>query len=84
VLSSGQLIEQGLGILKIERVEPFSEPAIHGCEQIAGLIPLARLTSGCCYERRSPLLCAIPFSATPGRGSTAMARVPTVAKPNRR
>ena len=41
MLSSGQLVEQGLGLLQIERVEAFGEPAVDRSEQIAGLIPLA-------------------------------------------
>ena len=36
-----QLIEQRLGLLQIERVEAFGEPAIDRSEKLAGLIPLA-------------------------------------------
>ena len=39
--SGVQLIEQRLGLLQIERVEAFGEPAIDWGEKIAGLIPLA-------------------------------------------
>ena len=40
-LSGVQLIQQGLGLLQIERVEAFGEPAVDRSEKIAGLIPLA-------------------------------------------
>src|SRR5208282_6272725 len=40
-LSAAQLIEQRLGLLQIERIEAFGEPAIDRSEKIAGLIPLA-------------------------------------------
>ena len=36
-----QLVEQGLGLFQIERVEAFSEPAVDRSEQVASLIPLA-------------------------------------------
>ena len=39
--SGVQLIEQRLGLLQIERVEAFGEPAVDRSEKIAGLIPLA-------------------------------------------
>src|SRR6478736_5405524 len=35
-LSGAQLIQQGLGFLQIERIEPFSKPAVDRSEQIAG------------------------------------------------
>ena len=42
-----KLIEQRLGLLQIERVEAFSEPAVDRSEKLAGLIslPLTRFTS---------------------------------------
>ena len=40
----GQLVEQGLSLLQIERVEALGEPAVDRCEQIASLIPLALIT----------------------------------------
>ena len=36
-----QRIEQGLGLLKIARIEAFGEPAIDGSEKVAGFIPLS-------------------------------------------
>jgi hypothetical protein len=39
-LSGVQLVEQGLGLFQIERVEAFGEPAIDRSEKIAGVIPL--------------------------------------------
>jgi hypothetical protein len=38
---SSQCVEQCLGLLQIERIEPFSEPAIDRGEKIASLIPFA-------------------------------------------
>ena len=40
-LLSCQFVEQGLGLLQIERIEPFGEPAVDRREKIAGLIPFA-------------------------------------------
>jgi hypothetical protein len=39
-LSGVQLIEQRLGLLQIERIEAFREPAIDRSEEIVGLVPL--------------------------------------------
>jgi hypothetical protein len=39
--SAVQLIEQGLGLLQVERVEAFSEPAVDRSEKLAGLLELA-------------------------------------------
>jgi hypothetical protein len=39
--SRRQLDEQSPGLLQIERVEPFGEPAVDRGEKIAGFIPLA-------------------------------------------
>ena len=36
---SCQLAEQRLGLVQIERVEAFGEPAVDRCEKIAGLSP---------------------------------------------
>ena len=36
-----QFVEQSLGLLQIERIEPFGEPAVDRCEKLAGVIPLA-------------------------------------------
>ena len=40
-VSSCQLFEQDLGLLQVEHVEAFGEPAVDRGEKIAGLIPLA-------------------------------------------
>ena len=40
-LSRGHLVEQCLGLLQIERVEAFGEPAVDRSEQLEGLSPLA-------------------------------------------
>jgi len=40
-LSGVQLVEQSLGLLQIERVEAFGEPAVDRSEEIVGLLPLA-------------------------------------------
>ena len=40
-MSGVQLVKQRLGVLQIERVEAFGEPAVERSERIAGLIPLA-------------------------------------------
>jgi hypothetical protein len=37
----GQLLEQRLGLLQVERVEPFGEPVVDGREEIAGLVSFA-------------------------------------------
>ena len=39
-MSGVQVVEQGLGLFQIERVEAFGEPAIDRSEKIAGVIPL--------------------------------------------
>jgi hypothetical protein len=41
VHSRRQLIEQGLGLFQIERVEALGEPAVDRSENIASLLPLA-------------------------------------------
>jgi hypothetical protein len=40
-VSSCQLVEQLLSLLQVERVKPFTEPAVDRSEQTAGFIPLA-------------------------------------------
>jgi hypothetical protein len=40
-VSRRQLIEQSLGLLQVERVEPLGEPCINRAEEIADRIPLA-------------------------------------------
>jgi hypothetical protein len=40
-LSVVQLVEQRLGLLQIERVEAFNEPAVDRSEYVTGLVPLA-------------------------------------------
>ena len=40
-LSGVQFVEQGLGLLQIERVEAFGEPAVDRSKKLAGRIPLA-------------------------------------------
>ena len=52
MVSGVQLIEQRLGLLQIERVEAFGEPAIHRREKLAGLIPLALIASEPCPGQR--------------------------------
>ena len=42
-MSGVQLIEQRAGLLQIERVETFGEPAVDRSEKITRLIPLALL-----------------------------------------
>src|SRR6516162_3881718 len=39
--SRGQLLQQGLGLLQIARVEALGEPAVDGSKKIAGLLRLA-------------------------------------------
>jgi hypothetical protein len=39
--SSSQRVEQNFGLLQVERVEPFGEPAVDRREEIAGRVPLA-------------------------------------------
>jgi hypothetical protein len=39
--SRREFVEQHLGLLKIERVEPLCKPAVHRSEKIARLIPFA-------------------------------------------
>ena len=38
-MSGAQLVEECLGLLQIERVEAFSEPAVDRSEKLASLIP---------------------------------------------
>ena len=40
-LSDVHLIQQGLGLLQIERVEAFGEPAVDRSEKIVGLLPFS-------------------------------------------
>jgi hypothetical protein len=40
---SPQLIDQGLSLLQIQRVEALGEPAIHRGEKVAGLLVFARM-----------------------------------------
>ena len=39
-LSVVRFVEQRLGLLQIERVEAFSEPAVDRSEYVTGLVPL--------------------------------------------
>ena len=41
LLSGVQLVEQSLGLLQVERVKAFGEPAVDWSDKIAGLIPFA-------------------------------------------
>src|SRR5262249_25809983 len=41
---SEKLFEQRFRLLQIERIEPFTEPAVDRSEKIAALIPLALIT----------------------------------------
>ena len=55
-LSGVQLIEQRLGLLQIERVEAFGEPAVDRREQIAGL-------AAACPDRATAAPCSSPRAA---------------------
>jgi hypothetical protein len=50
--SRRKLLEQRLGLLKIERIKPFGEPAMDRSEKIAGFIPLALITLEPCHAHR--------------------------------
>ena len=51
--SSGvQLVEQRLGLLQVERVEAFGEPAEDRSQKFAGLVPLALITPEPCEAHR--------------------------------
>jgi hypothetical protein len=52
-LSGVQLVQQRLGLLQIERVEAFGEPAVDRREKIARLIPLAPVRRFAAEERRA-------------------------------
>ena len=54
--SGVQLIEQSLGLLQIERVEAFGEPAVDRREQSAGLRVLALIAPESCETDRGPQL----------------------------
>jgi len=41
---SRQLVEQGLGLLQVERVEALGEPPVDRGEKIVGLLPFALIT----------------------------------------
>ncbi len=56
VPSRGQLVEQGLSLLQVERVEALGEPAIDRSEKIAGLIPLSLIAPEPCHAHRRPQL----------------------------
>ena len=47
-----QLVEQRLGLLQIERVEAFGEPAVDRSENFSGLIPLALIVPEPRHGRR--------------------------------
>ena len=47
-LSGVQFLEQDLGLLQIERVEPFSEPAVGRSQQFARLLRLALVAPEAC------------------------------------
>jgi hypothetical protein len=57
----GQLLQQRLRLLQIERVEAFREPAVHRSEQFASLLRLPLVTPEACQahggaEFRAPPL----------------------------
>jgi len=47
-----QLLEHRLGLLQVQRIEAFGEPAIDRCEKIAGLLSLAPITPELRHARR--------------------------------
>jgi hypothetical protein len=57
-----QFVEQSLGLLQIERIEPFGEPAVDRCEKLAGVIPLALIAPEARHAHRCaqlPGLCLL-------------------------
>ena len=65
VMASSQSIyssSSSLGLLQIERIEPFGEPAVDRCEKLAGLIPLALIAPEARHAHRRaqlPGLCLL-------------------------
>jgi hypothetical protein len=58
-----QLLQQRLGVLQIERVEAFGEPAVDRSEQLARLLHFALVTpEGRELEARPVTLCSITIS----------------------
>ena len=47
-----QLLEHRLGLLQVQRIEAFGEPAIDRCKKIAGLLSLAPITPELRHARR--------------------------------
>ena len=77
---SSQLIEQGLGLLQVEGVEAFGEPAVDRGEKIAGLLPFAVVAPQPGQARRRaqfPGLCLL--RAGDGDGSLEMRLVVVAA-----
>ena len=68
-LSCGQLVEQSLSLLQIERVEAFGKPAVDRGEKIASLIPLALIApkprhAHCCAQPPRRRWLSIPIQRT--------------------
>src|SRR5258708_37152039 len=55
--SGAQCVEQGFGVLQIERVEALGEPAVDRGEKIAGLVPLSVTVPG---TRHTPRRAQLP------------------------
>jgi hypothetical protein len=49
--SPGELLQQRLGVLQIERVKPLSEPAVNGSKQLASLLQLPIVAPEACHAR---------------------------------
>ena len=54
--NSLSVAEQRLGLLQVERVEAFGEPAVDRREKIAGLLPLPLIAPEARQARRRPQL----------------------------
>jgi len=57
IWSGVQLVQQGLGLFQIERVEAFGEPAVDRSEKLAGRIPLALIALAFILIAPSDYLC---------------------------
>src|SRR5262249_18719575 len=61
--SRRQLVEQGLGLLQVERVEAFGEPAVDGGEEITGFGVLASVAPEArkaCRSTKLKQACSLP------------------------
>jgi len=53
--SCRELVEQGLRLLQVRRVETLGEPAVDWSEKFSGLIPLPLITAApCSWKRAAP------------------------------